>query len=125
MKLLLDTHVLLWWLADDARLGREARAVVSSSEHVVYVSAVTIWEIVIKRAMGKLELPDDFSAVVEASGFLTLPITASHAWALGFLPLLHRDPFDRMLVAQACAEGMTLVSADGQLGQYNVDLLRA
>ena len=125
MSLLLDTHVLLWWLDDDQMLSHEARQSISDVRHDVYVSAVTAWEISIKKALGKLEVPDDLDAAISANAFLELPITIAHAMAAGQLPNHHSDPFDRMLVAQANLEGLTLVSRDENINKYEVTVLKA
>ena len=123
MNLLLDTHVLLWWLADDRRLGAEAREAIGDPGHHVFVSAASIWEIVIKQAVGKLSVPADFTSALAGEPLLSLPITAAHALAVKALPPIHQDPFDRMLVAQCLVEALTLVTADGRLKQYPVDTL--
>ncbi len=123
MILLLDTHILLWWLGDDPMLPRNATDVIADSGTSVVVSAATAWEIAIKRAAGRLEAPDDLLDALEANHFAALAITASHAIAAGALPPHHGDPFDRMLVAQARTEGLTLVSVDDRMAAYDVDLL--
>jgi PIN domain nuclease of toxin-antitoxin system len=124
LKLLLDTHVLLWWLDDDQRLSPAARNEVLVAEEI-RVSAASVWEIAIERALGRLEVPDDYLEYVERTGFRALAITFAHARAAGDLPRHHDDPFDRMLVAQARIEGLTLVSADRRLADYGVALLAA
>jgi PIN domain nuclease of toxin-antitoxin system len=120
---LLDTHALLWWLFDDPRLGTAAREAVADPLNVVYVSAVSVWEVAIKRAMGKLRAPDDLAVQVDAAGFERLPIGFDHAERVGALPRHHRDPFDRLLVAQAQVEGATLVTGDRALAAYDVPRL--
>jgi len=125
VNLLLDTHALLWWLADDAGLSRAARASIGDPNHIVYVSAVTAWEISIKRALGKLDAPSDLAAAVSASGFQELPITIAHAMAAGQLPNMHSDPFDRMLVAQAMLENLTLVTRDERIASYQIPMIEA
>ena len=124
MSLLLDTHVVLWWLADDAGLSD---AIKSRLDHEpdVYISPVTVWEVTIKHAIGKLQQPADLPERVRDSGFADLPITSAHAIAAGRLPLIHRDPFDRMLVAQAQCEGLTLVTRDPHCQKYEVPILEA
>jgi PIN domain nuclease of toxin-antitoxin system len=124
VRLLLDTHVLLWWLADDPSLGEQAARAVER-EPEVYVSAASVWEIAIKKAIGKLDAPDDLVEAVDASGFRPLPIGLAHADRAGSLPRHHDDPFDRMLVAQAQLEGLTLVTVDARLPSYEVALLSA
>jgi PIN domain nuclease of toxin-antitoxin system len=123
MSLLLDTHVLLWWLSDDPLLPTPAREAIASPENEVLVSAATAWEIAIKQAAGRLDAPADLLEAVEANNFETLPITVAHALAAGALPPHHSDPFDRVLIAQACAESLTLISVDKRFPQYDVDLL--
>ena len=123
MRLLLDTHILLWWLSDDPLLPASARGAISSPDNEVMVSAAAIWEIAIKKAVGRLDAPDDLLEVLTASDFETLEITASHALLAGGLAPHHSDPFDRMMIAQARAENLTLVSVDEHFPQYDVDLL--
>lgn len=123
MKLLLDTRILLWWLADDPLLPEGARDAIASPANEVLVSAVTAWEIAIKAAAGRLEVPDDLLEVIDANDFVTLPITAAHAIAAGHLPPHHADPFDRMLIAQARADRCVLVSVDSRFPRYDVELL--
>ena len=123
-KLLLDTHVFLWWRADDPHLKETAKVAIAEAD-VVFVSAATAWEAAIKAALGRLQLPDTVESGVEDSGFEKLPITFSHAEAAAVLPPHHYDPFDRMLVAQATAEGLTLVTHDRNLESYDVPILRA
>ncbi|WP_374072774.1 type II toxin-antitoxin system VapC family toxin [Alloalcanivorax xenomutans] len=124
-RLLLDTHAFLWWLGDDARLGEHCRTLLADPRNEVYVSAVTAWEIAIKKGLGKLRAPDDIDAVVEDEGFSKLPISVYHGDQAGSLPNLHRDPFDRMLIVQAQAEGLTLVTVDQHILQYPVKTLAA
>lgn len=124
MRLLLDTHVLLWWLAGHPSLSRAATAEIRRGADV-FVSAATAWEIAIKQALGKLEGPADVIAEVETEQFRALPITLRHAVTAGALPRHHADPFDRMLVAQAQVEDLTLVTSDQQLHRYAVQVLDA
>jgi PIN domain nuclease of toxin-antitoxin system len=125
-RLLLDTHVWLWWQADDSRLGPETRALVQRASEVRF-SAASAWEIAIKSSIGKLTLPAnaDIGDELAHSGFLALPVDISHADDVRRLPPLHRDPFDRLLVAQARVEGLTLVSADRALAAYGIAVLDA
>lgn len=127
MRLLLDTHVLLWWLTGDPRLSPRAHQLLRDGSNEVHLSAVSVAEMAIKAAKGRLELPIPVDAlvadIVEQDGFMPLPITVSHAAALESLPDHHRDPFDRLLVAQARVEDMGLLSADPQLRAYEVDVI--
>lgn len=125
MRLLLDTHVLLWWLADDPSLTRGAEGAIANPASVVFVSAATAWEIAIKQALGKLDAPNDLERQIEVNRFETLSITIGHAYSAGTLPRHHDDPFDRMLVAQALDEGLTIVTRDPRLGPYGVSTLAA
>jgi len=123
MTLLLDTHALLWWLEDPNQLSESAREAIADWKNTVYVSAAVVWEIAIKKALGKLQAPDDLEAAMAVNRFLPLPITVPHALAVRSLPGIHRDPFDRMLVAQASCEGLTLVTEDAAVRRYPVALL--
>lgn len=120
MTLLLDTHVFLWWEADDTQMPAHLHAAILSPANRVYVSAVSVWEIAIKRASGKLVFRASASKAIQRHNFTALPITAEHAEWAGSLPALHRDPFDRLLVAQAHLEGLTLVTLDDQILRYQV-----
>jgi len=124
-RLLLDTHVFLWWLNDDPALGEHARGEISNGRNHVYVSAATVWEMSIKRALGKLQAPGDIEAVVEAERFIKLNISLRHGEQAGALPPFHRDPFDRMLIAQAQSDNLILVTADDQFEQYGASLMKA
>jgi PIN domain nuclease of toxin-antitoxin system len=124
-RVLLDAHVLLWWLAGSSQLGRGTRRILADAETEVFVSAATIWEISIKLELGKLKAPKNIEREVEREGFSKLSITLSHAQLAGSLPPVHRDPFDRMLVAQAQLENFELVSADPVFARYSVRLIRA
>ena len=117
MRLLLDTHILLWWLTDSPRLSvRTRKRIVGRTE--VFVSAASVWEIALKKGLGKLKAPDHLEAALVDSQFQQLSISVRHALAAGLLPRHHADPFDRMLVAQAQSEDLTLVTRDEQLQQY-------
>lgn len=125
MRLLLDTHAVIWFTGDPDELAPEARAAIVDASTVA-VSAASIWEISTKAALGKLRPPvDDLVDELSAWGFDLLPITPSHAWAAGDLPRHHRDPFDRMLVVQAQLEGLTIVTRDPQIARYQVSVLAA
>ncbi len=124
MRLLLDTHVLLWWLSAQ-RLRPKARAAIAAADSDVCVSAATVWEMSIKAALGKLAAPDDLSDQIVHHGFDILPIGLAHALAVRSLPPHHADPFDRMLVAQAQIEDLTLVTRDANISRYDVRVLQA
>jgi PIN domain nuclease of toxin-antitoxin system len=124
VSLLLDTHVVLWWLADDPALSQDIKGMLDHDPDV-YVSPATIWEIANKQVIGKLKEPEDLPERVRDSGFRELPITAHHAITAGRLPPIHRDPFDRMLVAQAQCEDLMLVTRDAHITRYKVAILRA
>ena len=125
MLLLLDTHVFLWWTGDDPALGPLARAAIADRENLVFVSAATAWEIAVKRASGKLDAPGDIADWVRQDGFAELAIEIEHAALSAELPNHHRDPFDRLLVAQARSEELTLVTSDPEIMQYDVEILDA
>ncbi|KGM35612.1 type II toxin-antitoxin system VapC family toxin [Inquilinus limosus] len=124
-SVLLDTHAFLWWLTDDSALGPAAREVIGEPRNQIFVSAATTWEIAIKRQLGKLTAPADIEAAVEEKGFAKLPISLFHGQQAGSLPLHHRDPFDRMLIAQSQAEGLELMTIDPVFRQYGVRLIEA
>ncbi len=125
MNLLLDTHVVLWWLDDPALLSSKARTAIAEGSNPTFVSAAAAWEIAIKKARGKLEAPDNLEEVLEQERFQPLPITLHHALAVGSLPPLHEDPFDRIQVAQAKVEGLTLVTRDSFQKKYGVPFIEA
>lgn len=121
MRLLLDTPVVIWALEDNPKLPPAARETISEAADV-FVSSATTWEMAIKKAAGKLTIADSFAQSIAASGFLELPITWRHSLRAAALPAHHKDPFDRMLVAQAQDENLTLMTIDGQLPDYDVPL---
>lgn len=120
MRLLLDTHTVLWWAADDPHLPATVAALIAEDEHEVLISAVVAWEIAIKRGLGKLEAPADLDAALLAGGAIELPVSIAHARRVEALPEHHRDPFDRLLVAQALVEDAVLVTQDAALAAYGV-----
>lgn len=111
-RLLLDTHVVLWWLQGSDRLKDSVVVLLKDARNQVFVSAASIWEIAIKQSLANLEAPDDLLDLIERSGFEELSISSFHAEQAGRLPLQHKDPFDRMLIAQAQAEGLILITHD-------------
>ena len=125
MNLLLDTHALLWWLDDSERLSEQARTAIADGGNPVFVSAAVIWEIRIKQALGKLKVPRNFRTALERQHFDSIDITADHAHAISELPMHHRDPFDRMLVAQCKVDKLTLVTRDAGLKKYKIPLIQA
>lgn len=123
MRLLLDTHVLLWWRDDSPRLSPRAQGEIADPTNEIHVSTATLWEIIIKRGLGKLSFLDDLEDVVREESFGLMPISFQHLRRLETLPGLHRDPFDRILVAQALTEGMPLVTNDRALLAYGAPTL--
>lgn len=125
MIILLDAHAVLWWLADDPTLAGPARRTIADPSNDVLVSAATVWEIEIKRALGKVQAPDGLVGVLEAAGLDVLPITGADAERAASLPPHHRDPFDRMLVAQSERVGAIVVTRDQAFAAYGLDTLGA
>ncbi|MBV8541445.1 MAG: type II toxin-antitoxin system VapC family toxin [Pseudonocardiales bacterium] len=124
MRLLLDTNVLIWWLEESPRLGKETREAIAG-EFEVTVSAVSAFEIAAKVAIGKLRTPGDLAAQIAEQEMIELPVTVRHGLAVGQLPMHHRDPFDRLLIAQARCEGFTIVTADRAFTAYDVPIMPA
>jgi PIN domain nuclease of toxin-antitoxin system len=125
VRLLLDTHALLWWLSDDPALGPEARTLVADPANDICISVASLWEIVVKMRVGKLEA--DIEAIeseVDKQAFTRLAIEPAHLVELAALPVHHRDPFDHLLIAQARAEGLSLLSQDRRFQDYEVPLIR-
>jgi PIN domain nuclease of toxin-antitoxin system len=123
MKVILDSHTLVWWFSDPAKLSKRATSIVSNTANTALVSAATAWELAIKVNLGKLNalaLVTDLSRHLDEEGFMELPISIGKASRAGLLPLHHRDPFDRLLVAQAQDLGIAILSADASLDQYDV-----
>lgn len=124
MNLFLDTHVLLWWLDDSPSLSERARSAIANTDNLIIVSAAVIWEIRIKQALGKLEIVPNFYDVLRQQGFELLSITPDHAYAVGNLPAHHRDPFDRILIAQTKLGGYTIVTHDAIFSKYQIPILK-
>lgn len=120
MRLLLDTHAFLWWMEDSPEIGGAARTAIGDPDNDILISTASLWEITIKRALGKLAFPANLERVLREEGFAILPITFPHLRQLGALPFLHRDPFDRMLIAQARAEGIRIATRDAKFAPYGV-----
>jgi PIN domain nuclease of toxin-antitoxin system len=125
MNILLDTHVLIWALENNPELSDGARNSITRARNMVFVSSISIWEIAIKKNLDKLETPDNLQEEIELHRFTPLQINYAHAELAGKLPDIHRDPFDRMLIAQAIIEKLTLVSRDKLIARYDVDILAA
>lgn len=123
MRLLLDTHLLLWWLADDPALSERARKLIRNPSNEVHVSAVSAWEIEIKRALGKLFFDGEVGDAVRVEGFVPLPIDFHHTAELGRLPPIHQDPFDRLLISQARFEQLQILTVDKAILKYPVNAL--
>ncbi len=121
-RLLVDTHAVLWWLADDPALPRSARELIGDSENELLFSVASIWEIAIKRGSGKLRAPTDLPETIQDEGFTLLPIEPEDAWAVSDLPDHHRDPFDRMLLAQAINGELPVLTSDPRFGEYPVEV---
>ncbi len=124
MNVLLDTHILLWWLDDSPMLKDKVCRLISDGNNLVFISAAVIWEIRIKAGLGKLIIPSNFQMILELQDFELLPITHQHVHAIADLPLHHRDPFDRLLVAQAMIEGFTLITHDDEICKYEVSIIK-
>ncbi len=120
---MLDTHAALWWLADDDRIGGEVIRHLTDDTNQVLISAVVVWEVAIKRSLGKLDAPEDLAPTLLSAGAQPLPVTLEHAAAVEKLPWHHRDPFDRLLVAQALTEDAAIVSRDEPLSEYGVAIV--
>ncbi|RAZ90593.1 type II toxin-antitoxin system VapC family toxin [Mesorhizobium hawassense] len=119
---LADTHIILWSISDDRRLSEQHRAILNS-EAVVFASAASVWEIAIKRSIGKLQAPDDLPTLLPRMQFQPLAVTLQHAHAVGDLPPHHGDPFDRLLIAQARLESLTILTSDSHFARYDVALV--
>lgn len=117
---LLDTHILLWWLSGDKKLGKKRTDLIAKSTNHIIVSTVTIWEIVIKKSLGKIQVPDNIKEVIIENEFEILPITLDHVLYLEHLPEIHHDPFDRLLIAQSMYEDMIFVTADKIIPKYKI-----
>ena len=124
-RLLLDTHIFVWCLAEVSKLAEGARAAIADPRNEVFVSAITGWEIAVKRAKGRMTAPDNLLSMIDDRGFTHLPLTFHHAEQAGRLPMHHRDPFDRFLIAQAQGEGLVLVTRDARIPLYGIRTMAA
>ncbi len=125
MNILLDTHVLIWALENNPTLSQEARNAIINPTNMVFVSSVSVWEISIKKSLGKLFVPDNLQEEIRLHRFTPLKISLDHAELAGMLPYIHNDPFDRMLIAQAIIEKLKLVTRDELIARYDVDVIKA
>jgi len=127
MKVLLDTHAFLWWITDDPKLSLRVRGIISDGENEIFISAATGWEIAIKSQIGRLKLPDEPQRFIleqlKINGMKSLPIEMRHALHVSTLPAYHQDPFDRILIAQAQMEDLPVLSADPEIGKYEVTII--
>lgn len=117
---LIDTHILLWWLSDDKKLSKKVRDLIADADNRILASAVSVWEIAIKKSLKKLKVPDNLSKIIETSDIEFLPVTVDHAWYVERLPLIHHDPFDRLLIAQCLVEELTFVTVDKIIPTYKI-----
>jgi PIN domain nuclease of toxin-antitoxin system len=124
VQYLLDTHTLIWWLANDANLSLDAKNVITDPSNLIFVSAASTWEIAIKKSLGKLESPDDLLQQIKVNQFKSLPIDLEETLLVETLPAYHQDPFDRILIAQAQFFDLTIITRDRQFEFYDVKLLR-
>jgi PIN domain nuclease of toxin-antitoxin system len=118
MKILLDTHILIWWLAQDPKLTPVELEIIANPDNVIFVSAASAWEISVKKMLGKLDAPNDLPDALATNNFLDLPITIGHTQYLYQLPTHHNDPFDRIMIAQALAEELKFMTRDNQIRRY-------
>jgi PIN domain nuclease of toxin-antitoxin system len=123
-RYLLDTHILLWWLADDKKLVKKTKDLIASPANHVLVSTVSIWEIIIKKSLNKLKVPDNLKEILYENDFEILPITVDHVLYVEHLPALHNDPFDRLLIAQNIVEDLTFITVDEIIPKYDVTCLK-
>ena len=124
MQLLLDTHALIWWLANNPTLSNKAKDAIANPDNIIFVSAASAWEIAIKNSIGKLQTPNDLAMQIEAKGFVPLSIDLHHALTVESLPQHHQDPFDRILIAQAIYERLTIVTRDRKFNVYEVNIIK-
>ena len=123
MRYLLDTHALLWALGEPTALSPQTRDIIADPTNLIFVSVASLWECAIKASIGKLDLPDDFFDAINETGYEVLPIQIAHLTRYRSLPMHHRDPFDRILVAQAQAEALTLITRDPEIAKYQIERL--
>lgn len=119
-KYLIDTHILLWWLSNDEKLTKKVRSLIADPDHLIMVSAVSAWEIAIKKSLKKLKAPDNLKEILETNDIELLPMTIDHALQVEHLPAIHNDPFDRLLIAQCMVEGLIFITADRIIPKYKI-----
>lgn len=124
MQLLLDTHALIWWLSNNPTLSAKTKKVIANPNNIVFVSAASAWEIAIKKSLGKLQAPDDLKEQVEVQRFTPLDINIDHALTVEKLPKHHRDPFDRILIAQAMSENLIIITRDRKFTAYKIKTIQ-
>lgn len=117
---LLDTHIFLWWLDDNKKLDKKIRSIIEDTDNQIYISAITIWEIIIKKSLSKLEVPENLIDIIYTSNFEELPMTIEHALYIEHLPKIHKDPFDRLLIAQCIMEDLTFITKDNIIKKYDI-----
>lgn len=122
MNFLIDTHIVLWWLYNDSLLSRKEYEAIGDHNNSVFVSSISAWELSLKKNLGKLDVPDDFLEALSYSNFTPLALTVAHGGIAGALPLHHRDPFDRMIIAQAQSENLTVITHDRYFSRYDVPI---
>ena len=123
MNLILETHIILWWLDNNDTLPERYFKAISDSNNICFISSATIWEISIKSGLGKLEIPDNLTDILQKEGFSELPVSWNHAAMVRQLPLYHKDPFDRLIIAQTIVEDFTLLTVDKIIPEYGVTIL--
>lgn len=122
MNYLLDTHILLWWLSNDSKLDKSIKDLIANPTNNIAISVASIWEIVIKKTVGKLKAPDNLQEVIHASSFDLLDINIDHILCLDGLETIHNDPFDRILIAQSMVENLTIITNDAIIPKYNISI---
>lgn len=126
MKYLLDTHILLWWLEKSSRLPKSIQEIIETAPSLCAISSISFAEMATKHAVGKMKIPqDNFDTLCTEEGFTPLYFSMAHAQEMVDMPLIHKDPFDRMIIAQAKREGLTLITADEEIWKYNIPLVKA
>ena len=124
MSYLLDTHTLLWWFSDPSQISKKSRNIIANSDKIIYVSSVTTWEIVIKKSLAKLKVPNTIFDLIFTENFQELTVTIEHTKKLAELPKLHNDPFDRLLIAQAIVENSIILTRDKMIPKYDVKVIK-